>query len=141
MHQFPKWEEAKSIADKGKKLDKVEEGMSLGINESVRNRFIPYIQLHEFETLLFSDKSVFDKYLVKIKPQGREELNNIFKKFDNPEDINNNVNTSPSARIKKIFVGYDKSIYGNILADEIGLEVIMRKNRRFKEWLNKIENI
>lgn len=141
MHQFPKWEEAKSIADKHKKLDKIEENMQNDISEGMRNRFIPYIQLHEFEALLLSDKRAFDTCFTTDEIQDREELNGIFKTFDNPEDINNNVTTVPSARLSRIISGYDKIVYGNLIAEEIGLETIMSKNPRFTAWIKKIKSI
>jgi len=38
----------------------LENAMQTDIQPDLQSRFIPYIQLHEFEGLLFSDIEVFD---------------------------------------------------------------------------------
>ena len=60
--------------------------------------------------------------------------------IDNPEMINDVRETSPSHRLDRIIKGYNKIIYGNIIAEAIGLDNIRSKSPRFNEWLNKIES-
>ncbi len=67
-------------------------------------------------------------------------MKSIFNDFDNPEMINNVKETSPSHRLARIIKGYNKIVYGNILAEAIGLDYIRLKSPRFNEWLNKIES-
>ncbi len=55
--------------------------------------------------------------------------------------INDKKDTSPSHRLERIVKGYNKVVYGNILADAIGLEKIRNKSIRFNGWLQKIENL
>lgn len=55
--------------------------------------------------------------------------------------INNNRETSPSHRLARIILGYNKIVYGNILAEAIGLERIREKSPRFNKWISKIENL
>ncbi len=55
--------------------------------------------------------------------------------------INTGRDTSPSNRLKKIIFGYNKIVYGNILAEAIGLENIKRKCPRFKNWIKNIEEM
>lgn len=106
-------------------------------------KLIPYIQKYEFETLLFSDSSYyegyFNNYEVKI------EIDNIIKSCGGVENINNSRETAPSKRIEKIFnkynKEYDKVFYGYTIADDIGLDVILKKCDRFREWVNKIKNL
>ncbi len=50
-NDFPGYEEAKKISDAYKRVDFLEAAFALDIQD---NRFIPYIQLHEFESLIFS---------------------------------------------------------------------------------------
>ena len=52
-HKFPKWDIAEREPDKNKRMDILENGMLESISETIRYRFLPYIQLHEFEGLLF----------------------------------------------------------------------------------------
>ncbi|MCB8965229.1 MAG: DUF4276 family protein [Bacteroidales bacterium] len=139
-HDFPKWEQAELIADKNRKLDFLEHGMHESIDDSIRFRYIPYLQLHEFEGLLFNSIDVFYNQIPPEELIGRDELVEIFEKYNNPELINNNKSTSPSHRLSRIIKGYNKIVYGNILAEAIGVEQMRTKCPRFNNWLNKIEN-
>lgn len=93
------------------------------------NNFIPYLQLHEFEALLFSSlegfKSLFTNHKMLIK------LKRIIQQFPNPEDINDNPNTVPSKRIISIVKDYEKSVDGPKIAQTIGIETIMNKCPHF----------
>ena len=53
--------------------------------------------------------------------------------------INDDKETSPSSRLGRIIRGYNKIVYGNILAEAIGLNRIREKSPRFNGWLNKID--
>lgn len=63
--------------------------------------------------------------------------------YENPEMINNGRETSPSHRLMRIIRGYNKIVYGDILASAIGLNR-MRINHLdlisgFKNW--RISNL
>lgn len=108
------------------------------MDEAQRPRFIPYIQLHEFEGLLFSDISVFPRNFTKEQldfPQLERAVND----FKTPEEINNSPATAPSERLKKAINGYDKVTDGAFLALEIGLETIRKKCILFNEWIERLE--
>lgn len=140
-HQFPKWDEAIRTADKNARMDFLEKAMAEDIDDDLRPRFLPYIQLHEFEGLLFNDLKIFKEQIPKKELVGMEELKKTFDEFDNPEMINDTRETSPSHRLMRIISGYNKVVYGNILADAIGLENIRSKSNRFNNWLKKIESL
>ncbi len=138
---FPGWDEANQIYDILSRVDFMESCMKEEIEDSIRHRFIPYLQLHEFEGLLFNDIDVFYHQIPDNELVGISELKQTFQDFDNPEMINNNPETSPSHRLSRIIRRYNKVVYGNILAEAIGLKRIKSKSPRFKDWLNKIESI
>lgn len=138
-HQFPSWIEAEANPSVNNRIEILESGMFSSIESSVQNRFIPYIQLHEFEGLLFNDIQVFYEQISTEELVGLEELTNTFRDFKNPELINNGIETAPSKRLKRIVLGYNKIVYGNILAEAIGLSKIRAKSPRFNEWLNSLE--
>lgn len=118
----------------------IEDCIQQEIAQKVRENiiFIPYIQLHEIEALVFSsDKGfneLFDKGEADIK-----RLNEIISEFPNPEDIDNGPNTAPSKRLKEAIPGYDKVLYGTGLLQIIGIETILSKCPHFKEWINQIK--
>ena len=55
------------------------------IDESIRYRFIPYIQLHEFEALLFSDISVIEDNFEFDEFKDYDYLLETDKDFSNPD--------------------------------------------------------
>ncbi|TAE38652.1 MAG: DUF4276 family protein [Sphingobacteriales bacterium] len=140
-YQFPSWDESLNVVDKNFRMDFLETKMLEDIDEQFRYRYLPYIQLHEFEGLLFTEIYVFFEQIPTHELVGIEELKQTFIDFSNPEMINDKKETSPSNRLQRIIKGYNKVVYGNYLADAIGLEKIRNKSYRFNNWLNKIENL
>lgn len=146
-HQFPKWVEASTIIDKNLRMAVLEKGMADAIDNSLRHRFIPYVQLHEFEALLFSDKRVFDNSFNDDEFSDYPHLVEVFNTFDNPEDINDNIETAPSKRLARIIKGYKseksslKVLYGTLIAQAIGLSTIRAKCPRFNNWIRLLERI
>ncbi len=138
-HDFPKWNEAESQPDKNLRMLILENAMSMDIDDTFRFRYIPYIQLHEFEGLLFNNIKDFCEQIPSNELVGIDELKATFNQYPNPEMINNNKETSPSHRLERIILGYNKIVYGNILAEAIGLAKICEKCPRFNSWLNNIE--
>lgn len=113
-----------------KRVEEMEKSISDDINDW---RFIPYIQLHEFEALLFSAVNGFEIY---FEDQVSNEIQGIIDSFDNPEEINSSPETAPSKRLIRIIPYYDKVIYGNIVALEIGLPTILARCPRFRGWID-----
>jgi len=140
-HSFPSWEDANSIIDKNKRMDFLENSMLESIDEEIRFRFKPYIQLHEFEGLLFNDIKIFTDIVSGNDIIGMEELKKTLADYSNPEMINEGKNTSPSKRLERCIKGYDKEVYGNILAEAIGLENLRNKSPRFNNWITLLENL
>ncbi len=139
-YNYPKWEEAHRELNKTRRMVILENGMKQDITDNLRNKFIPYIQLHEFEGLLFNNIDVFIRNFEKAEFNDFKGFKSIFDTYSNPEDINDRPESAPSKRLLHHIEGYDKVVYGATLAQEIGLENINSKCPRFKEWITKIEN-
>lgn len=140
-YDFPSWDECEAIPDRNIRMNKLEGSMYNDIREDLRYRFIPYIQLHEFEGLLFNDIEVFYSQIPLNDIINRPELEKIFQDYENPEMINNGRETSPSHRLMRIIRGYNKIVYGDILANTIGLHRMRNKSPRFNQWIQKLEDI
>jgi hypothetical protein len=141
-YYFPGLDESIQILDKNDRMKFLEAAMQNDLKESVRHRFIPYLQLHEFEGLLFNDINVFYEQVPEEELVGIAELKQTFIDYpDNPEMINNNRETSPSHRLERIISGYNKILYGHYFAEAIGLDKIRNKSPRFNAWMNIIEVI
>ena len=123
----------KEIMAKGVHLDQVAQ-LEAAIDIDIKDRrFIPYIQLHEFEALLFSSNIGFENYFI---PEHAEQTNIIVTDYDNPEEINSSPETAPSKRLIKIKSDYDKALEGNLIALEVGMTTIMQRCPRFKSWID-----
>jgi hypothetical protein len=139
-HQFPDWEAVTKTLDKNDVVALAEKAMQADIDPTLCHRFLPYLQLHEFEGLLFNDINVFHAQIPPKDLKGLAELEQTFQDYpDNPEMINENKTTAPSERLRRIIDGYNKVVYGHYLAEAIGLDNIRRKSPRFDAWLTKIE--
>ena len=103
-------------------------------------RFIPFIQLHEYEAYLFSDTS---KFLGEFPSYEKaiSELTNMAAEYGSPEDINEGIETAPSKRIIKAIPEYEgrKVSAGSNIASEIGIQAIRNKCPHFNTWLTKLE--
>ena len=139
-YNFPGWMESKRIEDLTLRMHFLWDCMSKDINEQLATRFIPYIQLHEFESLLFSDLKVFPDNFDK-KELDISILNEAVRQFPNPENINSRPSLAPSKRLMSAIKGYDKTVYGAYLASEIGLERIIEQCPLFSTWYKKLQSI
>ena len=106
------------------------------------HRFIPYIQLHEFEALLLSDPQELDSQFDN-RAAGITRLVTMVSRFPSPEHINDSRNTAPSKRIIREIPEYEgrKASAGPIVAGRIGLSTMRDKCAHFAEWLAKLENL
>ncbi|MDX8340545.1 DUF4276 family protein [Draconibacterium sp. IB214405] len=139
-YDYPDWDEAHQETDKSRRMEHLEQGMLQAIPDIYRNRFLPYIQLHEFEGILFSELRPFLHNFLEEEFVDYPVFEAIFN-CQNPEEINRGRKTAPSKRLLRHIVGYNKVVYGATLAEEIGLAKIRERCPRFNEWINKIENI
>jgi len=110
-----------------------------------RRQFIPYVQVHEFEALLFSDVGILAERVACLARcsvgQLSGKLEEICRDAGNPEAINDNYDTCPSRRIAGLVYGYRKLLHGPGVAKAIGLDVIRRQCKHFNEWLEKLESL
>jgi len=130
---FPGYSAALAMPYRPDSVQHIEQETSNDINN---NRLIPYIQLHEFEALLFSDITGFQSWF----PQHINHFQYIINQFNNPEMINDNPADTPSARIIRI-VGrrkYSKPLHGALIAIDVGMPAILLKCSRFKNWVDTI---
>ncbi len=130
---FPKFEQAMHAKNPFDKVKILEDGFRTEINDP---HFIPYIQLHEFEGLLFSNVEIIDEIL-KPYHQGSQlnSLKEIRKEFNTPEEINDGVETAPSKRLINLYKSYDKAVYGSRIAKRIGIDDMRCECKHFNEWL------
>lgn len=107
-------------------------------NDIADRRFVPYIQMHEFEALLFSSNAGVEKYWPS--QEKCQQVAKVMASFDNPECINTSPKGAPSKRLLAISPDYQKVLDGNIFALEIGVETILSQCPRFAAWVQQLIN-
>jgi len=101
-------------------------------------RFVPFIVMHEFEGLLFSDCASFSRGIGR--PDLEVRFREIRKNFATPEEINDSPDTAPSKRVKDLVPGYEKPLLGVLAVLEIGIARIRGECLHFDGWLNQLES-
>jgi len=132
---FPGKSEAQKITDPYQRVKELEKAMQLDIDDP---RFIPYIQLHEFEALVFADPEKLGLEFLEHRNEIDKHL--VAKSFPPPELINDGAETAPSKRIKKVIPPY-KKVAGVTVVQEIGLKVLKEKCPHFAQWLESLERL
>ena len=103
-------------------------------------RFVPYIQLHEYEAYLFADPSRFRDFYGNHEPQ-IAALIAIVDECGSPEMIDGGSTTAPSKRILALFPDYNKVVVGTEVAALIGLQTIRDRCPNFNRWLTALEQL
>lgn len=143
-HQFPNYKKAKEDQSNSKiGAELLEQGMEQHLSDALKlntRNFIPYIQVHEFEALLFSSDEGFE--FQYDDPKILDELKRVRNRYPNPEDINDSHLTAPSKRLIKILENhkqiYDKVADGEAIATIIGIETIIKQCPRFRQWVETL---
>ncbi len=134
---FPGRIEAKRPPTALERVISLEEAFS---TDFAHPRFIPYIQLHEFEALLFADPAKLDWAFIEHE-EAIAKLVEAAASFKSPEDIDDGQTTAPSKRIIQAIPEYAarKTSAGPLVAEKIGLPILRAKCLHFDAWLKKIE--
>lgn len=105
-------------------------------------RFVlPYVQMYEFEGLLFTDPAAFEWAEDGWSDEVNQALTAVAQAFATPEDINDSPETAPSRRILHIFPDgtYSKTEHGPLIAESIGVDAIRARCPAFSEWVGKLQ--
>jgi len=136
---FPNFAESTREPDIYEKVRMLEDGMTRNIGHV---HFIPYIQTHEFEGLLFSEVAALDAVLRPFSDTSRlTDLSRIRADFPTPEHIDEGETTCPSKRLLQIFPMYDKVSFGTLIAQKIGVKKMRDECPHFADWLGRIESL
>ena len=137
---FPGRDDADKVRfDPYKRVVSLEESWA---EETADHRFIPFIQLHEYEAYLFVDVSKFAEFFDRPR-RGIAELQKVADSVDSPELIDDGQHTAPSKRIIAQFPTYDKlkTSVGPQMAAAIGLPAIRSRCPHFDRWLCRLEQL
>ena len=136
-HDVPGHAEAMTLADPHAQAATLEAALADAVKDK---RFIPYVQVHEFEALLLAAPAKFAE-LFERRERQIAMLVAECGPFASPELINHGQHTHPKVRIKKYLEDYDENVDGPLLAQAVGLNLIRQKCPHFDQWLTKLENL
>jgi hypothetical protein len=138
--RFPEYDEATSITDPYRRAVVLEEAWSRVMGFQ---RFIPYLQLHEFESLLFVNICALKDIFIEQSAQVESLAAEIVAANKRPEEINDGKDTAPSKRIIRHVPQYNsrKASAGPQMAAAIGLPRLRAECRHFGAWVARIEQL
>lgn len=136
---FPGYTDAIKIPDKYARVNSLEQAFASDIKDM---RFVPYIQLHEFEALVFCG---IDR-LKDVYPESAKGCKTLIKALENqpnPELINDGPETAPSKRIIKAIeeesdYNYNKPKTGRYITSLVGIDTLRARCRHFDEWISRL---
>lgn len=137
-NQFPAFEETRFLRPY-ERVSQLEKAFDERINH---HRFIPYLQLHEFEALLFADPMHTESWLQLDHPElPTGSLAAIRQAYQTPEEINDSPHTAPSKRILSLCSGYNKIADGILILKDVTLPVLRNECPHFSEWITRLESL
>lgn len=136
--EFPGWEAARRKTVPQERVAALEAALQENIGDS---RFLPYIQLHEFEALLYCDLSQLQQRIADSERAFAALAAEV--RGMEPEEINEGATTAPSKRIINHVPIYDrlKVRVGAPAAAAIGLPALRAKCPHFSEWVGRLERL
>lgn len=110
--------------------------------ETGDRRFIPFIQLHEFEAYLFVGVARVPEFC-DSSSGGVAQLQKVADSVDSPELIDDGQHSAPSKRIIEQIPAYKrlKTSVGPQMAADIGLRAIRLKCPHFDAWISRLEGL
>lgn len=123
-------------------VDRVAKLESAWANDINFERFIPYLQIHEFEALLLVKCEVFKEIFIE-EPDAVDDLSAELRSTGKtPEEINDGKTTAPSKRIINHLPAYKvrKGSAGPLAAAKIGLPALRRACPHFNAWVSRLES-
>ncbi len=116
------------------------DSLEVKFREDIDNlKFIPYLQLHEFEALIFVSPQITANAM--LIPDKEQTINSIKNAFNSPEEIDDNPSTIPSRRIISVFKNYQKAWHGPMITKRIGLNALRQECEHFNNWITCLENL
>src|SRR5262249_32339833 len=137
---FPGWDEAeKQRHIPRERVLTLERAFAADVNDP---RFIPHIQLYEFETILLCEPTHL-ALVYENAANGIAELETAVAAALSPELVNDGEAAAPSKRIMAHFPHYSgqKTTVGAELAHCVGIDATRRLCPHFDKWLKTLESL
>ena len=134
---FPGLEEHAADGSTLSRIAKLEHAMESEFNDY---RFIPYLQLHEFEALVLASLEPLAAVLDDGDAAGVRALAHEISGVE-PEDVNDGATTAPSKRLRRHIPGYQKTLHGPLALEGLGISALREACPRFGAWIQSLEQL
>lgn len=124
----------------GMTVQTLEAAVAQRFNAARQARLTPYVQMYEFEALLFAAPEQTHATLGGPVAQ-LQALQLAVAEAGSPEAVNDSPQTSPSHRLKALFPKFDKKLHGPEIIACAGLAGIRAQCARFDAWVGRLESI
>lgn len=141
---FPGFEDAPATNNPILRVCHLEEAFRQDIVSRVgdERRFIPYLQLHEFEALVLAEPEKLDWiYMEDAHARAIAELRRLVDGYESPELIDEGAETAPSKRIERVIPEYDKRAAASEVVGRIGIAKLKVRCPHFGQWVNRLERL
>jgi len=123
------------------KVTRIEEAVKADIisalpRERADTRFLSYLQLHEFEALLFSDPASFASGIGEARLAS--QFQSIRSQFATPEDIDDGPTSAPSKRVLAVHQSYRKVVDGTLAAQAVSVRRMRDECPHFRDWVDRL---
>lgn len=118
------------------RVEQLEEAFKADVGEP---RFMPYLSLHEFESLLLvSPETVATAFPDRSNVE--QELKSWTASVS-PEEVDEGPESHPAARLQRLLPGFRKALHGPLITARIGLEAIRDRCRHFNAWVESLQRL
>lgn len=125
-----------SEQDTTRRAELLEDSMRQTIKDQ---RFIPYLQRHEFEALVLAGLDHLENILEDSRDvDGLAGLRASIASLM-PEDINDGKDSAPSKRLMEAIPSYRKTLHGPLVTEAAGLASLRAACPRFSQWVETLE--
>ena len=124
----------------GRTVQALEAAVAQRFNAARQVRLTPYVQMYEFEALLFAAPEQTHATLGGPATQ-LQDLQLAVAEAGSAEAVNDSPQTSPSHRLKALFPKFDKKLHGPEIIARAGLAGIRAQCARFDAWVSRLESI
>lgn len=133
---FPGDQDARGVGCPRQKVAVLQERFATAVG---RQRFIPFLALHEFEAWLFSEPETVATHFGNTMLA--EQLRDAAQKAGGPELINHGAQTHPKARLESMGCGYKETSDGPTLLAKIGIAKVRAACPHFDAWLDRLQTL
>ncbi len=135
---FPGLDQHAQVTDTARRALLLEAAMARAVDDT---RFVPYVQLHEFEALVLA--SLDSLALLIEAPEDRAGLTRLaaIVQASSPEAINDGPDTAPSKRLTQHLPTYRKTVHGPLATETTGLATLRAACPHFGAWVARLETL